>query len=374
MKNKRIMMIATTDNMLWQFMIPHIKHLQKLGNEVECVCARTGFWFDELKDKHGFIVHEIDFARNPFKLANIKGYKQLCKLQKERNFDLVYCQQPVGGMMGRLIGKKFKIPVVYTAHGFHFFKGCGFANKLIYKPVEKWLSKYTTALITINDEDYQNALKMKAKSVYKINGIGMEFKKYDETSETKEDIRKSLELTNDDFVIVTVAEFIKRKNYETMLKTIQVLKKRNLNVKFLVCGRGRDENKIKNWIKKFDIEDCVRLLGYRKDINRIMNCSDMFYLASYQEGLTLSVIEAMSFGIPCVVSNVRGNRDLIEDGKGGFICDPEDSVGFAKAIEKLLNNAELGQQFGQFNQNKIKIYTVDTVKEQLEKIYGELDL
>ena len=172
--NKKIMMIASTDNMIWQFMIPHIKHLQELGNEVECVCSKTGFWFDELKEKYGFIVHEIDFGRNPLKLKNIKAYKNLKKLQKERNFDFVYCQQPVGALMGRLFAKKFKIPCMYTAHGFHFFKGCGLANKYVYKPVEHWLSKYTDVLVTINEEDYQSALKMKAKKVYKINGIGID--------------------------------------------------------------------------------------------------------------------------------------------------------------------------------------------------------
>ena len=153
--NKKIMVIATTDNMIWQFLIPHIKHMQGLGNTIECVCAKTGFYFDEWKEKHGFTMHEIDFARNPFTLKNIKGYKQLCKLQEERKFDVVYCQQPVGGLMGRLFGKKFKLSVIYTAHGFHFFKGCSIVNKLIYKPVEKYLAKYTDVLITINDEDYE---------------------------------------------------------------------------------------------------------------------------------------------------------------------------------------------------------------------------
>ena len=157
--NKKVMMLATTDNMIWQFMLPHIKHLQDNGNIVEVVCAQTGFWFDELKEKHNLVVHEINFVRNPIKPSNIKAYKKLKQLQKDNNYDLIYCQQPVGGLMGRLLGKKFKIPVIYTAHGFHFFKGCSFASKLIYKNVERWLSKYTDILITINDEDFEAAKK-----------------------------------------------------------------------------------------------------------------------------------------------------------------------------------------------------------------------
>ena len=369
MKNKKIMMIATTDNMIWQFLLPHIKYLQEQGNVVECVCAKTGFWFDELKEKHNLVVHEIDFGRNPIKLKNFKAYRQLKKLQEEQCYDLIYSQQPVGGMMGRLIGKKFKVPVVYTAHGFHFFKGCPLVNKVIYKTVEKWLSKYTDTLITINEEDYQNALKMKAKNVYKISGIGMSFKKYEELTETKEQIRESLGVNANDFVVVTVAEFIKRKNYNTMLKTIKELKDRNVNVKFLICGRGQEEETIKNQIKELGIENEVKILGFRKDINRILTASNLFFLPSFQEGLTLSVIEAMSFGLPCVVSNVRGNRDLIVDNKGGFVVEPTDAQKFAVKIEYLLNNAEDCRIMGEFNKEESKKYTIDNVIQQLAEIY-----
>lgn len=368
--NKKVMMLATTDNMIWQFLLPHIKHLQENGNVVEVVCAKTGFWFDELKEKHNLVVHEIDFARNPLKLSNFKAYKKLKQFQKERKFDLIYCQQPVGGLMGRLLGKKFKLPVIYTAHGFHFFKGCSFASKLIYKTVERWLSKHTDILITINDEDYDAAKKMKAKHVAKISGIGMEFNKYLPLTEKKEQIRKSLGLAEDDFVIVTVAEFIKRKNYSTMLKTIKELKNRNIKVKFVICGRGQAEENIKSQIKSLGIEDEVLLLGFRKDINRILTASDMFMLASFQEGLTLSVIEAMSYGLPCIVSDVRGNRDLIVDGKGGFVVETENENMFADKIEVLINNADMKNKFAEFNKQESKKYTIESVTSELEKIYN----
>ncbi len=370
--NKKIMMLCTTDNMIWQFLIPHIKHLEENGNIVECVCAKTGFWFDELKNQYGLTMHEINFSRNPLKPANIKAYKQLKKLQQDNKYDLIYCQQPVGGMMGRLLAKKFKIPVIYTAHGFHFFKGCSVVNKLVYKPVEKWLAKYTDILITINQEDYENAKKMKAKKVFKINGIGMSFNKYQETNESKSEIRQSLNIKDDEFVVVTIAEFIKRKNYKTMLAAIKELKAKGINIKYVICGRGEEEQSIKKQIEELGIEDNVLLLGFRKDINRILIASDIFMLASFQEGLTLSVIEAMSFGLPCVVSNVRGNRDLIVDGKGGFVVEPDDADGFSDKIAQILENKEMYNQFKEFNIEQSEQYTIESVKAELEKIYEGL--
>ncbi|MBQ3048280.1 MAG: glycosyltransferase [Clostridia bacterium] len=163
LNNKKILVIATTDNMIWQFLLPHIKHLQSRGNTVECVCAKTGFWFDDIKAQTGVNVFNIDFKRNPISLKNLKGYSQLKKLQKERQYDVVYCQQPVGAVMGRLIGKKFKIPVIYTAHGFHFFKGCPIVNKLVYKTVEKWLSKKYCSLVMIRKDAAVLYLKQKIK-------------------------------------------------------------------------------------------------------------------------------------------------------------------------------------------------------------------
>ena len=371
LQNKKIMMLTTTDNMIWQFMLPHIKHLQELGNEVQCVCAKTGFWFEELQNL-GLKVHEINFARNPFKPANLKAYKKLKELQKQENFNLVYCQQPVGGMMGRLIAKKFKIPCIYTAHGFHFFKGCPLVNKLMYKPVEKWLSKYTDILITINDEDYQNAKKMKAKQVFKINGIGIDENKIKFEEFDKSAFRKELGLNNEDKVILTVSEINKNKNYITMLETMKILVEKDKNYKFVSCGTGVWKEKIHNYAKELGIQDNCVFLGYRKDIGKIMQISNLFFHASHREGLTLSVMEAMSFGLPCVVSNVRGNRDLIEDGKGGYLSNPEEAEKFADKIEKIITNEELYLSMSKYNLQESKKYTVDKVKEELEEIYKKV--
>lgn len=371
--NKKIMLISTTDNMIWQFLLPHINHLQQLGNSVECFCSRTGFWFDELKNKHNITMHEMNFARNPIKLKNFKALKQLKQIQKEKQFDLVYCQQPVGGMVGRLIAKKFKIPCIYTAHGFHFFKGCGIVNKVVYKSVEKWLSKYTDILITINDEDYQNALKMKAKKVFKINGIGIDDNKIKEEEFDKIAFRKELGLNENDKVILTVSEINQNKNYITMLQAIKKLVEKDSSIKFVSCGTGVWEEKIKNYALELGIKDNVVFLGYRKDISKIMQISNIFLHASFREGLTLSVMEAMSFGLPCVVSNVRGNRDLIINGKGGFVVEPTDAEGFANKINEILYNESLNQEFSIFNKQESNKYKVEKVIEQLEEIYNQLE-
>lgn len=370
--NKKIMMLCTTDNMIWQFLLPHIKFLQEQGNTVECVCARTGFWFNELKDKFGLKMHEIAFKRKPINLANFKAYRKLVKLQKQEKFDLVYCQQPVGGLMGRLISKKFKIPCIYTAHGFFFFKGNSKIKNFIYRTVEKFLARYTDILITINQEDYEAAKNWKAKHIYKINGIGMYDTKYETSTFNKTEFKESLGIQQNDRVIITVSEFIKRKNYKTMLKSIAELKKVEPNIKFLACGTGVQLEEMKQFAKDLGIVNEVQFMGYRKDINKILQISNVFYHQSYHEGLTMSIMEAMYYGLPAVVSNVRGNQDLIDNNKGGILTSCEDVTAQVDALRKLLNNPELCKQMGEYNKEKVKEFYLENVLKQLENIYNDL--
>ena len=351
LKNKKILVITTTDNMIWQFLIPHIQELQKAGNIVECACNKSGFWFDELKDKYGFTMHEIESARNPISTKNIKGYNQLKKLTKENNYDLIYCQQPVGGLFGRLLGKKFKIPVIYTAHGFHFYKGAPLKNNLIFKPVEKYLSKYTDQLITINEEDYEAAKKFKAKQVYKIHGIGF----IDKTQSNKslDEIRKELNLDKKDFVLISVGELNENKNHKNVLKAL-------INSNF------------ENFITKYNLQENVKLLGFRKDVQDILKASDVFIMPSYREGLPISMMEAMSLGLPVLASNIRGCKDLIEDGRNGFLFDPRNIKEIYEKIKEIKENKDLREKMSKNNLEDIKKYSIKEVKKELNEIYERL--
>lgn len=365
-KNKKILVITTTDNMIWQFLIPHIQFLKQY-NEVECVCSKTGFWFDELKDKYNLTMHEIDFARNPFKVRNIKAYKALCKLQKERKFDLVYSQQPVGGLMGRLLAKKFKLPCFYTAHGFAFLKGGSRLKNFVFRNVEKHLAKYTDVLITINDEDFSACQKWKAKKKYKISGIGVSGDKVTKAL-PRDKARESLGI-KDEFVILTVSEFTKNKNYPVMLKTIANLKDKN--IKYFICGTGSEMEDIKKFAHELGLDDVVYFFGYVKNVPDIMSASDVFLTASHREGLALSVIEAMNFALPIVGSNVRGVRDLVQENENGYLCEKDDVIAFTSALEKLLKDKELREKLGQKSLEKSKQYSLENVQKELEDIYNE---
>lgn len=376
MKNKRkvkfngakILMLTTTDNMVWQFLTPHVQDLIGYGARVDCACAKTGFWFDDLRDKFGLNMIELPIARKLADKGNFKAYKMLKNLQKQNGYDLIYCHQAIGSMLARMLGKKFNIPVIYMAHGFAFCKGGNKLKNLVYRTAEKHFAKSTDILITMNQEDYDACAKWKCGHRYKTSGIGLNREQLDNAESVRAEVRKELGI-KDEVIVLTVAEHIGRKNYETMLKTIAGLKDKK--IKFVSCGTGRDLDKHKQLAHALGIDDKVEFLGFRKDIDRLMTSADIFYLPSRQEGLTISIIEAMSYGLPVVTSKVRGNADLIDDGTGGFVCAPNDDVAQANALNVMLNHKELRDEFGEYNKQKSQKYSLQHVRDELRQIYKE---
>ncbi len=371
--NKKIMLVCTTDNMIWQFLIPHINDLISMGAKVDCYCSKTGFWFDELRDKFKLNIYDVSLTRSPFNFKNIKGYNQLKDYQKQNNYDIIYCQQPVGGMMGRLIGHKFKIPVIYTAHGFFFFKGNNPIKNLIFRSAEKFLARYTDVLITMSNEDYYAIKNWNIKYKYLIHGIGLDISKYDRSNFDKSSLKRELNIDKNDYVVVTVAEFIKRKNYPTMLKAFARVHSSLPNTKYIICGSGKLEEKIKALARKLKIENSVIFLGYRKDINRILQISDLMLLLSKHEGLTMAIMEGMFYSLPVVTSNVRGNKDLIDENKGGKLVHFKDVKGASSAIIELLKDEHKRKTYGDYNQEKIKKYDITVVRNELKQIYSEIN-
>lgn len=370
-KNSKILFLCTTDNMIWQFLIPHINDLLSYGAKVDCVCSKTGFWFDELKSKYNFNMIDIKMKRKPINLTNLKAYFSLKKLCRENKYDLIYCQQPTGGMLGRLIsgrGKKH-IPVIYTAHGFFFFKGNSFLKNFVFKTAEKYLAKYTDILITMNDEDFEACKNWKAKKKYKIHGIGLDVDKYTDSNNLT-NLKKELGISPEEKIILSVSEFIGRKNYPTMLNTVAQLFKQRNDFRYVLCGTGELFENMKNLSCELGLQDRALFLGYRKDINNIMQIADIFYHESFHEGLTMSIMEAMHFGLPVITSNVRGNKDLIDE-KGGFLTEPMDIDSQLTALNRLLDNQSLRLKMGKYNRNKIKDYYLESIRKELKNIYQE---
>jgi glycosyltransferase involved in cell wall biosynthesis len=303
--------------------------------------------------------------------SNYTAYKNLMSLLKREKIDVIHCNTPIGGLLGRLCGKMMKTPkIIYTAHGFHFYKGAPLINRTIFKWAEMWLARYTDAIITINQEDYQAAQKFKLRNngkVYFMPGVGVDTKDFQLEGVDKQVIRSTIGLSAEDIVLIAMGDLIYRKNYAASIKAIA--KANNTKLHFLICGKGPLLDELKALARKLNIENQIHFLGFRTDIKELLQAADIFLFTTYQEGLPRAMMEAMAAGLPCVASKIRGNTDLIEDGKGGFLREPEDIDGFAEAINKLAFNKGLRKSMGLSNIKTIIQFDVESVKSEMKKLY-----
>lgn len=368
---KRILFIATIPNFLLSFLENNFKILHSIGYEVHVAtnlnCERKKEFLDFIK------IHHIDIQRSPLDKLNIKALKQICNVIKEEKIDIIDCHTPMGGILGRLATRKTNTFCIYTAHGFHFFKGNNSIKNFIFKNIERFAARYTDIIITINKEDYEAAKNFKLRKNGKVEyipGVGIDTHKINSIQGSKEKICKELNLVSDSLLLLSVGELNDNKNHKIV---IEILPELPNNVHYIICGTGPLKEQYEQLAKELHVEDRLHLLGYRTDVIRIMKSCDIFVFPSKREGLSVALMEAMACGLPCVASNIRGNTDLIENEINSFTCNPNNKNQFKNAIIKFCEQPIIMKKFGEINYCKSKKYDVQNeVMNRLKKIYMEV--
>lgn len=371
--NKVLFVATVVKTHIMEFHIPYLKMFKEMGWET-AVAARNDYENPtDCMIPYCDTYSNILFERNPLMPGNIIAYKKLKKIIDDGAYDIIHCHTPVGAMLTRLAAKQARkngTKVFYTAHGFHFYKGAPAINWLLYYPVEKWLSRYTDVLITINKEDYERAKTFKAGRVCYVPGVGIDLKKFNAGYVDKEQKRKEIGVATEDFMLLSVGELIPRKNYEVVIQAMSVLKQNGCleHMDYVICGQGAYEADLKKLAEEMNVADRIHFLGYRNDISEICNCANLFVFMSHQEGLPVALMEAMACGLPVVCSNIRGNTDLIEDGVTGLISSntPEE---LAETIGKMRDDTALRDRLSSAALQKIKQFDLSGVEDEMVKIY-----
>lgn len=373
----KILYTATVLSHICQFHLPHMKALQEQGHTVHVaahdnLAVKNGL---QLKYCDKFI--EIPFDRSPRSPGNVKAYKLLKKLLAEEHNDVILCNTPMGGIVTRLAAKQTRkqgTRVIYMAHGFHFFKGSSKASWLVYYPIEKYMAKYCDLLITINKEDYALAQKRFSKrtKVAHIHGVGVDEQRYHPATEEEQlAMREAEGLSQDDFVILCTGELNENKNQKTLISAAALLKDKIPNLKVLLAGNGPKEQELREQIASLGLEDVVRLLGYRTDLERVTPAVDLVVSCSYREGMPLNIIEAMLCRKPVVASHNRGHDELVEDSVTGFLLQAENINGFADRIIHFYESDHLKYQMGEACTGKVHFYGAKSVKQELIQLITE---
>lgn len=361
---------VTTISNTMSFFAEHVKMLYDLGHVVEIACSEGTKPLHPIYKELNCKVHCIPFSRSPFSKDNMLAYKMLKKLVDTEHYDIVHTHTPNASMIARLAclnARKQGTKVFYTAHGFHFFKGAPLKNWLMYYPVEKFCAKYTDVLITINKEDYALAQKkMRASKVCYVPGVGVNLQKIRDLQCNRDEVRSSMGVPKDCLLLLSIGELNCNKNHQIIVQALANLK--NTNIHYAIAGVGNQYDALLNMAQSLGVESQFHLLGYRTDALKLYKAADVFVFPSFREGLSVSMMEAMASCLPIVCSEIRGNVDLVEDGKGGFYFKPDDLNTVQDALKKITASSDLRNKFGLWNSVAVEKFGIKNVLANMKDI------
>ena len=369
----KVLLTATVQSHICQFHKPLVQVLHQQGYEVH-VAARNN-----LAEKNGlqldFVdkVFDVPFARSPKSLDNLRAYRKLKKIIKNGDYDVIHCNTPMGGIVTRLasIGARRRgTQVFYTAHGFHFYKGAPKKNWLVFYPIELIFSFLTDKIITITDEDFRLARKRFFCRSYRIHGVGVDEQRYTSISDPeKKQLRSDMGYGSNQKIILCVGELLPNKNQTMAIHMMNNIVKVYPDAQLLLAGNGPEKDNLESEIKRCGLSDNVKMLGYVTNLQDYQHITDVSVSCSKREGLPLNIVEAMLSNTPVVASYNRGHRELIKDGKTGYLVIVGDVDGMADRVLELLGDSVKADSICQVAKEYALNYGFVNVKKELKKIY-----
>ena len=398
---KKALLVTRVSGFVPQFEMNNVKILQEFGYEVHYAADYNTIVYgndNSRLDGTGIVRHQIDFVRSPFSKEVKVSIQQLEKLMLEEKFDLIHCHMPMSGVVARKAAQNVykktgrKVPVLYTAHGFHFYSGAPLKN-WVYYPIERFFSRYTDRLILINEEDYNRAKKFPVRGgVERIMGVGMNLGKFEgyekqsyhvaaeELYDGEIDIREKYGIGKDSIILITVGELAPDKNHMVMIEAMRELK--DLDIVYIICGEGRMEQELRNKVKEYSLEKNVIFAGYIKEVYKVLRQTDCFVFPSRREGMPVAVMEAMSVGLPVIASGIRGINELVDHTKGGYLVDGFEPVDYAVKIRRIFTEKDGKSavprekrrlEMGEWNRERIKQFALPIVDKKMREIYKSLE-
>lgn len=369
---KKVLFIASVGMHIKSFHIPYIKWFKDRGY---CVHVAMN---DIVELPYVDKVHEIKFQRSPFSLYNIWAYFELKKIIDDEKFDIVTTHTPTPSALARLASintrKNNKTKLFYTAHGFHFYKGASVSNWAIFFPIEMILTRFTDALITINNEDYNilNRYGSKKCRYYILPGIGVDKNKFSAVSDVNNKLKLRMSLLGfspDSIVLTYVARIENDKGHKFIIDIVK--KHRHLfnNIKILFVGDGFLRKSLEKIVYSNDLSEVILFLGYREDICNIFRASDFCLSASSREGFGINIVEGMLCGLPVIATKNRGHNTIL-DNKCGFLFNLGDEEEFIKII-KLIKHCHIGELYQEKSQ-RARVRGMDFELQKSLKTFGDI--
>ena len=368
---KKILFAASTLSHIENFHIPYLKYFKDNDFEVHIMGKGNNKSPIPYVDK----VIPINFEKNMFSLKNFISAFKISKLIKKEKYSTISTHTILASFFTRLgimLSLKKHPLVINTVHGYLFDENSNFIKKVIMILAEKFVRPVTDTILVMNSTDYEIAKKynLYKKNLYSINDMGINASKFPfSTEENKSYLREKYNIPKDDFLLIYVAEFSKRKNQKFLIESLKGLISEGYNnVKLLLLGDGVLLDDMKQYSKTLGIEDNIIFKGYIKEVCNYYQISDICVSSSRIEGLPFNIMEAMSTGLPVIASKIKGHIDLVNPGENGFLYEYNNINEFCNHVKVLYNDRNLLNNMKISSHDLSKNYSLESVFTEITRI------
>jgi len=371
-------MTTSVPSTVTAFLLPYVQHYRKRGWRVEA--ASNGVTMSAKCVAAFDAVHEVPWTRRPTDPVNLTAAAaRLRDIVRDGRFDIVHTHDPVAAFVTRLALRKLRRTgrpkVVYTAHGFHFYRGAPLAQRAIFQVIERVASRWTDHLIVINQEDLASAQRFPLARKGKVSlmpGIGIDRSYYDLATLSASEIervRRELGLASGQPLFTMIAEFNPGKRHRD---AVSALAASGLSTAVLaLAGEGPLMAETRALAEHVGIGDRVKLLGYRTDIPALVAASAAILLPSEREGLPRSLMEASALERPVIASRIRGVSELVTE-QTGFLHAVGDVDAIAEAMRTVANDPEGMLRMGRAGRRAMAPYDIVNLLALHDALYSAL--
>lgn len=317
-------------------------------------------------------LHEHDVETKQFPLMRhynpvtaVGAVGTIARYVQKQDFDIVHTHSTEAGIIGRIAANIADTPhVAHTIHGVPFAEDRNDALNWFVEKCEKAVAPRTDRIISIADVITAEYLErgIGRADQYRTIPYGIDLTAF-------EDVSPATDLPGDGTRVLMVSRLAEGKGFHVLFDAVERIDREDFSV--LIAGDGPLRSELEDRIAERGMADRVHLLGYRNDIPRVMEASELLVLPSFREGTPLVIIEAMASGLPVVATDVAGIPEQVADGESGYLVPPGDPDSLAEQIERLLHDPKTREAFGQAGRERSSRFTTDRMVNQYNEVYKE---
>jgi glycosyltransferase involved in cell wall biosynthesis len=377
-----VLFVTTVPITLEAFLLPFADRFRAQGWHVDALA--NGATSDDRLEGRFDRRFDVAWSRDPLAPSNVLGAaRRVREVVAAGAYDIVHVHTPIAAFVTRFAlrsqrGSAGGPLVIYTAHGFHFYRGGSAATNFAYRTLERTAARWTDYLVTVNAEDFEAARAMRgisADRVRLIPGIGVDCERFTpgavcgvEAADVRAQLGGGVG-RSERFLVTMVGELAPVKRHVLAFEALTRV--RDPRVHLAVVGDGPLAAELRDRVERMGLADRVTFAGYRRDVPAVLAASDVLLLTSEREGLNRSMLEAMASGVPVIGTDTRGIADVV-DSDVGWIVGHDDAAELATTIDAAAADpAEVTRCGARARERACARYSEDTIVRAYEELYRE---